>query len=574
MDHGFRAASTMRSTMPLDGSFPAVAALFGLIVHAAGCGGHAPVSTSTAARHDPPAGAQSRPSVPTSAGSAPRYGPPPGPPQLESAEPIPWSLTSTGLCPRPNTERSVRACPTQTCGNGRIEPGCAQLVPPSARGAAPLGPTDEQCDGAALGGASCASLGYAGGRLRCSRVCTFDTTGCSACARSPLVTACGRADIQASSESLFTPNPPSFPFALAATEREVALGWLSGWVDEQGGRVAHFARFRPDLTKIGESSCAGETQLGVVGAGAAVSLLARPGGWLFAATGATGTTVRGLSPDGHPQAQWTHHFRIAPASFVPAPQGRTLMLWPEAYEGNHLADWNAHRDRPQGGHPFVPPPFRPWGVAMMLLGADGTIVGGPVWGAGATLPRAVATGDGFVIAGSMNYSDSAGQPAGSGLGVVAIDAATLGVSARRIVGRSAQTPELLWTGRELVLVYGDTGAIRLQRLRPDGTPLAPPVSAALGTDMLAAGARAVAIEAESLLLLYAGARADADQRVDLYTARVRTDGQLERGPSRVSHDPYLGAESDYQLVRCGTAAIAAWSRRYPQHAIDLARITP
>lgn len=50
-----------------------------------------------------------------------------------------------------------------TCGNGVIDPG-------------------EQCDGSDLGGATCESLGFAGGTLACSGACTYDTSGCtSAC---------------------------------------------------------------------------------------------------------------------------------------------------------------------------------------------------------------------------------------------------------------------------------------------------------------------------------------------------------------------------------------------------------
>lgn len=544
-----------------------------LVATAAGCGAPVPISPPAAARYDAPAGAPPRAGGSASRTSAPRYVPPPGPPPLARAEQAPWRVATAGLCPH-KIERSVGQCPSQVCGNGRIEPGCPQLAPPAAGGATGPRATDESCDGAELGGASCASLGYAGGRLRCSRVCTFDTTGCNACARSPMVAACGRADVQASSESLSSPNPPAFPFALAATDSEVALGWLSGWADEQNSRVAHFARFRPDLTKLGESSCAGDSQLGVVSAGAAVALSARPGGWLFAATGPTGTTVRGLSTDGRPQANREYHFGIAPVSFVAARDGRTLMLWPEAYEGGFLLDWSAHLYRPQGGHPLPAPPFRPWGIAVALLGADGTIVRGPAWASNATIPRMISTGQGFVVAGSMNYTDPAGRLAGSGLGIVSIDATSLATTARRIVGRSSQTPELVWTGREVVLVYGENGGIQIQRLSRDGAPLGPPVMPLLGADMLASAARAIALDEDTLLLLYAGTRAAAHQHVDLYAARVRTNGRVERGPSRVSHDPYMTEGSDYQLVRCGSAAIAAWSRLSPQHAIDLARITP
>jgi Metallo-peptidase family M12 len=48
-----------------------------------------------------------------------------------------------------------------TCGNGVLDSG-------------------EQCDGGDLGGATCASLGYASGTLACDANCTFDTSQCVA----------------------------------------------------------------------------------------------------------------------------------------------------------------------------------------------------------------------------------------------------------------------------------------------------------------------------------------------------------------------------------------------------------
>lgn len=47
----------------------------------------------------------------------------------------------------------------EACGNGTVD-------------------APEQCDGAALGGATCATQGFALGTLRCASGCTFDTSGC------------------------------------------------------------------------------------------------------------------------------------------------------------------------------------------------------------------------------------------------------------------------------------------------------------------------------------------------------------------------------------------------------------
>jgi hypothetical protein len=50
--------------------------------------------------------------------------------------------------------------PCNSCGNGAID-------------------SSEECDGAALGGATCQSLGFTGGTLACAPDCTFDTAGCT-----------------------------------------------------------------------------------------------------------------------------------------------------------------------------------------------------------------------------------------------------------------------------------------------------------------------------------------------------------------------------------------------------------
>ena len=48
---------------------------------------------------------------------------------------------------------------SQLCGNGRLDP-------------------QEDCDGERLGGETCAGLGYLGGTLGCTTACSFDTSGC------------------------------------------------------------------------------------------------------------------------------------------------------------------------------------------------------------------------------------------------------------------------------------------------------------------------------------------------------------------------------------------------------------
>jgi hypothetical protein len=68
---------------------------------------------------------------------------------------------STVLTPTPQNDAGTSQTLTTLCGDGQISQG-------------------EECDGSALGGMSCGSLGFASGTLRCNQ-CHFDTSRCSFC---------------------------------------------------------------------------------------------------------------------------------------------------------------------------------------------------------------------------------------------------------------------------------------------------------------------------------------------------------------------------------------------------------
>ena len=57
-----------------------------------------------------------------------------------------------------------------TCGNGKLDPG-------------------EACDGSAMQGATCASLGFTGGSLACSSTCQFNASSCTGGTIAPTITA-------------------------------------------------------------------------------------------------------------------------------------------------------------------------------------------------------------------------------------------------------------------------------------------------------------------------------------------------------------------------------------------------
>ena len=79
-------------------------------------------------------------------------------------------------CPMIDTKEDFEVFLTQctddtiAAADGAALPGC---------GNAAIDAAGEQCDGADLGGESCASLGFSGGTLGCDAGCSFDTSGCA-----------------------------------------------------------------------------------------------------------------------------------------------------------------------------------------------------------------------------------------------------------------------------------------------------------------------------------------------------------------------------------------------------------
>ena len=100
-------------------------------------------------------------------GATGRFGPPtPITPENRSLQRVGASGVTAAdwageLQPTPQNNAGVGAILPTLCGDGAISQG-------------------EECDGDALGGASCASLGFASGALACQQ-CHFDTTPCSFC---------------------------------------------------------------------------------------------------------------------------------------------------------------------------------------------------------------------------------------------------------------------------------------------------------------------------------------------------------------------------------------------------------
>lgn len=81
---------------------------------------------------------------------------------------------------------SIATCPSDCfCGNGTCDGGennslCPTDCPSSATCGNGNIEAPEQCDGSALGGATCLTQGFDGGTLSCNSNCTFNTSNCTA----------------------------------------------------------------------------------------------------------------------------------------------------------------------------------------------------------------------------------------------------------------------------------------------------------------------------------------------------------------------------------------------------------
>lgn len=171
----------------------------------------------------------------------------------------------------------------------------------------------EECDGSDFAGKTCQSLGYLGGTLGCTSWCARDTSACQRC-----YPASGH--LLGCDQSVASAKHPS-AFALAATEQEIAIAWVSRDVAQP---ETWFARFKPDLTLISKSgpfepSCA-----------TSLALAARPGGWVLASGGTAGVKVTSLDSTG----KQTASFHATNTGHAPTLAGRPgagpLLVWNEA----------------------------------------------------------------------------------------------------------------------------------------------------------------------------------------------------------------------------------------------------
>jgi hypothetical protein len=180
----------------------------------------------------------------------------------------------------------------------------------------PMQTFTEICDGSALGSASCASVGYAGGTLRCGAWCGFDTRECDSCAHNAGVAACVSAVPEVATPNLF---------ALVASNTEIGIAWIDG--ESYNTRTGlRFARFTPDLSRLSLSDCFGPANP------TQVALASTPQGWIVAATVADGVHVFALSPAGTPMGTERLIAGAKDPLLVSQSLGGVLLYWTAAQQ--------------------------------------------------------------------------------------------------------------------------------------------------------------------------------------------------------------------------------------------------
>lgn len=433
-----------------------------------------------------------------------------------------------------------QTCDRSLCGNGRVD-SCMQCMP--CMGGRPGGgppPRDagvcctnepEQCDGDALGSTTCASLGYAGGTLRCGQWCGHDTRGCDACAISAHTRVCIRADVAGMAPTAL---------AIATTDTEIGVAWAS-----DDGAAVHFARYSPTLVKLSERNC-----LNVAIHAQGVALAAVTGGWLLAigTDGATRTVP--LAADGSNRGAGS----LVPIGAMPMlaarPSGLPLLV-------------GTHYEAVRGGV-----------IVGAIVDANGALASAPqeliTLESEAGYGSVAWVGDGWLVA------SRGGRAIDGDLGVLVTRVEPDGRASLPVqpVGAQTEYPQLALADGAVWLTHANFGGTSpgIARVRLDTHGNALPGSVDLGhIPNYFNPSPVVGVGGDSLILLgaYTGSTGQGRR---LEVTRVDASGRTVIAPFAISTGPEF--VSRYRLARQGSDAVVAWiGTGYPGR-IGLARVSP
>jgi hypothetical protein len=416
-------------------------------------------------------------------------------------------------------------CGAAMCGNGKKD-GC------------PDQEATEDCDGSDLAGATCQSLGYAGGVARCDASCRFDLSGCNECGSDPHVAACAGPHLDDGAPAAF---------AMATSASEIGVAWIANpYTDSHVG----FARLKPDLGVISASPCMGSE------ASTNIALAATTSGWIIAVENDPGMLVDSsidvIALDGSGA--------IVSTQTIPSAQTPSLIVRPG--DGPLLLFNDSRSQRNTSPTDTV--------LRGALLNVDGSLAAGPEMilptVTQGDVPSGVFVGDGFVVA----QATTAIQPSyGLQIAKVGLDlSAQPGAS---ISGNLASGARFTWTGSVALMTYTtmyDTGNGQgpgsfWQQVDGNGAlvgsrVLLPGLFGFGPAPIADSGAHSLVIEAP----VSGGTQAVRVATVDGSGAPVAGDFRVDQGP---------GPQASV-IAFLGTAPVVAWLSTTP--AIWLAVLAP
>ena len=440
-------------------------------------------------------------------------------------------------CPLANAWIPSAACGAAACGNGVIDScnECGRMA-------------TELCDGSALGGRTCQDFGDAGGPLKCSTRCGWDTSACTRCsATDDVLRACINAPVDASVPTRI---------AMDATDQEIAIAWTSP--DAAGVLRLHFARFAPDLTLISESgpfigTCPDE-----------IALAARPGGWSLVVTSHANMHLLALDATGAQTA-------VRPVASLWSSRTNTKVVLAHREGTGPLLAW----DDGFAGDPPIPTPYG-WGH-IMLVGADGNSIASgpaPLHFDAPTLESiaAIPTPVGWLVASDHHSAD------GSNLSEIEIVETNWDGILQRDAPRAGLPngkPRMAAEGRDFRMSFLLGGSVYVTGLAYNGVLLGEPV--ALGPQYNHPAPLVLIDGSTSVFAAFGTGNAPRALHYLQYDANFKPVG----APRVIATD--ADAIKTYVAARRGPDAIVAWINGTPPapgtsgigpSSIGLARVTP
>jgi hypothetical protein len=459
-------------------------------------------------------------------------------------------------------------CGAEACGNGKIDSYRYLVNNCGFSGAS------EQCDGAELGGASCQSLGYAGGQLGCTSWCSLDRRKCLTCVGAGAsVKSCGPTGLAG----------VSFPRAMAVAMNgtELGMAWLESNTSD-GKREAHFARFGQDLAVLSETAGLGQT---VASGGVSrdeyfrISVGSLAQGWVVAI--GHGVSSELVMVDAAGKIVGTpRSIPVAGIKVISHPGSGPLLTWneflPDADGGSEDAPGprdageDLDADRPDVPRDvsleslLQPQPQSHWATKVAILAADGLSMTSPV-----TILRSDGSSDGNTAAFIGDGFLVASQVPSSGIAIARVELDGSASPSGPVVFEGAfEHPQLTAANGDVHLTYNSfadlPGVYWAELDRMGHTVVGPQL---LSESRLT---RIVGLGADTLVL--SGPFREQDTATELELSRLGVDGAARGNPVTVVRDP-SGAEFVSAVV-LGGDAVVAWLTGGCLGTINLARIAP